>query len=91
MKASLEQLRAYIECVLSSNMNMSKKSRQESINELTPHIVDILKEYGFLLMSIDEFNHIKKALDKIDMDKNMKKVLKEYNSSIEELMNNKGK
>ena len=91
MKASLEQLRAYIEYVLSSNMNMSKKSRQESINELTHHIVDILKEYGFSLMSIDEFNHIKKALDKIDMDKNMKKVLKEYNSSIEELMNNKGK
>ena len=40
------------------------------------------------------FNHIKyrfikKALDDVKMDKNMKKVLVEYNTSIIEIMENK--
>ena len=89
MEDSYNQLKSYIEFWLSTNLNKSKESREETFKRLTPILVDLLKTYGFKLFSDADFAHVKTALSSVKMDKNMKKVLLEYNKSIEELMENK--
>ena len=86
---AMDQLKAYIEVWLSSHLNNSGKKREEVIAQLTPIISTLLKSYGFKILTDQDFVFIKKALDDVKMDKNMKKVLVEYNTSIIEIMENK--
>ena len=84
-----DNLRAFIEAWLSAHMQADSIDRDDIMAKLTPTICAILKGYGFKILSDQDFAFIQKALDDIKMDKNMKKVLLDYNKSIIEMMEDK--
>lgn len=88
-KITESQLRASIEAWLSSNVNLSESPRSEVIDQLTPIMTNMLREYGFKILNNHDFDYIKNALNGVKLNKNIKKVLDEYNKSIEDIMGDK--
>ena len=66
-----DKLRAVLQEWLSAHMRNDGSTRTDIINRLTPIICDILREHGFKVLSDQDFNFVKKALDNIKIDKNM--------------------
>ena len=72
---------------ISSATADGKVTKDQAVNEfLIPTLANHLKKHKGKLLTNDDFTSIKEAINKTKVSKTVKKVLEDYNASIENIM-----